>query len=79
MAGTIAAGTSGSCRWCARGESSKVASTAFEYGSAVVSSTMERRWVISNGDPLVMELAAVDRRGSVESTGNVPNDLVGQN
>ncbi len=24
-----------------------------------------------NGDPLVMELAAVDRRGSVESTGNV--------
>ena len=24
-----------------------------------------------NGDPLVMELAAVDRRGSVTSTGNV--------
>ncbi|HCZ02667.1 MAG TPA: hypothetical protein DHV39_04540, partial [Verrucomicrobiales bacterium] len=24
-----------------------------------------------NGDPLVMEVAAVDRRGSVESTGNV--------
>ena len=34
--------------------------------------TMEKHWGdFRNGDPLVMEIAAVDRRGSVVSTGNV--------
>ena len=34
--------------------------------------TMEKRLGdFRNGDPLVMEIAAVDRRGSVVSTGNV--------
>lgn len=38
-------------------------SRAHDYGKALGD--------FRNGDPLVMELAAVDRRGSVESTGNV--------